>query len=102
LRIKFFIYYLPLLALTEILIVATNMLLKVTPFMMVLSTSRSSVWCRDRRHGIGLGAAYPDFKPKTRPRPPAASEALFSCSPARLHRCRDPAAGRTGVLAVHG
>jgi ABC-2 type transport system permease protein len=35
--IKFFIYYLPLLLLTEILIVATNILLAVTPFMMVLS-----------------------------------------------------------------
>jgi len=63
LRIKFFIYYLPLLALTEILIVATNMLLKVTPFMMVLSTV--TVFCLVPgivAMGIGLGAAYPDFK----------------------------------------
>jgi ABC-2 type transport system permease protein len=63
LRIKFFIYYLPLLALTEILIVATNMLLKVTPFMMTLSTA--TVFCLVPgvvAMGIGLGAAYPDFK----------------------------------------
>jgi hypothetical protein len=36
--IKFFIYYFPLLILTEVLIVATNILLQVTPFMMTLST----------------------------------------------------------------
>jgi ABC-2 type transport system permease protein len=63
LRIKFFMYYLPLLALTEILIVATNMLLKVTPFMMALSTV--TVFCLVPgivAMGIGLGAAYPDFK----------------------------------------
>jgi ABC-2 type transport system permease protein len=62
-RVKFFIYYLPLLALTEILIVATNLLLKVTPFMMVLSAV--TVFCLVPgivALGIGLGAAYPDFK----------------------------------------
>jgi ABC-2 type transport system permease protein len=61
--IKFFIYYLPLLALTETLIVATNLLLKVTPFMMVLSVV--TVFCLVPgivALGIGLGAAYPDFK----------------------------------------
>jgi ABC-2 type transport system permease protein len=36
--IKFVIYYLPLMILSEILIVATNILLQVTPFMMALST----------------------------------------------------------------
>jgi hypothetical protein len=35
--IKFFIYYFPLLILTEVLIITTNILLSVTPFMMTLS-----------------------------------------------------------------
>lgn len=63
LRIKFVIYYLPLLALTESLIVATNILLKVTPLMMILSTV--TVFCLVPgivALAIGLGAAYPDFK----------------------------------------
>jgi ABC-2 type transport system permease protein len=63
LRIKFAIYYVPLLLLTETLIVVTNLLLKVTPFMMVLSTA--TVFCVVPgivSLGIGLGAAYPDFK----------------------------------------
>jgi ABC-2 type transport system permease protein len=61
--IKFFIYYFPLLILTEILIVATNILLQVTPFMMALSTL--TVFCIVPgivAMGVGLGAAYPDFK----------------------------------------
>jgi ABC-2 type transport system permease protein len=63
LLIKFFIYYLPLLALAETLIVATNVLLQVTPLMMALSTV--TVFCLVPgivAMGIGLGAAYPDFK----------------------------------------
>ena len=61
--IKFFIYYLPLLILTEILIVATNILLKVTPFMMALSgLTVFLVVPGIVALGIGLGAAYPDFK----------------------------------------
>ena len=61
--IKFFIYFLPLLALTELLIVATNMLLKVTPFMMVLSTlNMLFIVPGVVSMGIGFGAAYPDFK----------------------------------------
>jgi ABC-2 type transport system permease protein len=63
LKIKFFIYFIPLLILTEILIVATNLLLQVTPFMMALSTI--TVFCIVPGivcMGIGLGAAYPDFK----------------------------------------
>ncbi|MGD9206789.1 MAG: hypothetical protein PVF86_19745, partial [Desulfobacterales bacterium] len=61
--IKFFIYYLPLLILTEILISATNILLDVTPFMMVLSTlTVFFVVPGIVAMGIGLGAAYPDFK----------------------------------------
>lgn len=61
--IKFFVYYLPLLLLTEVLIVATNLLLDVTPFMMALSTL--TVFCLVPgivAMGIGLGAAYPEFK----------------------------------------
>ncbi len=63
LRIKFVIYYLPLLVLTETLIVATNLLLQVTPLMMTLSTL--TVFCLVPgivSLGVGLGAAYPDFK----------------------------------------
>jgi ABC-2 type transport system permease protein len=61
--IKFFIYYFPLLILTEALIVATNILLSVTPFMMMLSTvTVFFVVPGIVAMGIGLGAAYPDFK----------------------------------------
>jgi len=61
--IKFFIYYLPLLILTEILIVATNILLQVTPFMMALSGFTVFLVVPGIvAMGIGLGAAYPDFK----------------------------------------
>jgi ABC-2 type transport system permease protein len=61
--IKFFIYYLPLLILTEILIVATNILLQVSPFMMILSTlTVFFIVPGIVAMGIGLGAAYPDFK----------------------------------------
>lgn len=61
--IKFWVYYLPLLTLAEILIVATNLLLQVTPFMMGLSTM--TVFCLVPgivSMGVGLGAAFPDFK----------------------------------------
>jgi len=61
--IKFFIYFLPLLILTEILIIATNILLKVTPFMMALSTVTIFFLVPGVvAMGIGFGAAYPDFK----------------------------------------
>jgi len=61
--IKFIIYYLPLLMLTEILIVATNILLKVSPFMMGLSIINIFFMVPGVvSMGIGLGAAYPDFK----------------------------------------
>ncbi|UCG08701.1 MAG: hypothetical protein JSV83_08645 [Desulfobacterales bacterium] len=61
--IKFFIYYLPLLILTEILIVVTNVMLHVTPFMMALSTITVFFLVPGIvAMGIGLGAAYPDFK----------------------------------------
>jgi len=61
--IKFFVYYLPLLAMAEILIVVTNLFLQVTPFMMVLSTI--TVFCMVPgvvSMAVGLGAIYPDFK----------------------------------------
>jgi ABC-2 type transport system permease protein len=61
--IKFFIYYFPLLILTEILIIATNILLNVTPFMMALSTITVFLLVPGIvAMGIGFGAAYPDFK----------------------------------------
>jgi ABC-2 type transport system permease protein len=61
--IKFFIYYFPLLILTEILIIATNILLQVTPFMMALSTVTVFFLVPGIVSiGIGLGAAYPNFK----------------------------------------
>ncbi len=61
--IKFFIYFIPLLVLTEVLIVVTNLLLHVTTFMMVLSSvTILFVVPAVIAMGIGLGAAYPDFK----------------------------------------
>jgi len=60
--IKFFIYLVPLIVLSEILIVATNLLLNVTPFMMVLSVITLFLMTPGIISlGIGLGAAYPDF-----------------------------------------
>jgi len=60
--IKFFIYLFPLLILSEILIVVTNLLLNVTPFMMYLSiTTLFFLTPGVVSLGIGLGAAYPDF-----------------------------------------
>ncbi len=53
----------PLLVLTEILIVGTNLLLDVTAFMMALSTVTVFFLVPGIvALGIGLGAAYPDFK----------------------------------------
>ena len=62
LMIKFFVYLLPLLILSQVLIITTNILLKVTPFMMVLSST--TLFCTAPgivALGLGLGAAYPDF-----------------------------------------
>lgn len=60
--IKFFIYLFPLLILSELLIVATNLLLHVTPFMMALSTITFLFLIPGVvALGVGLGAAYPDF-----------------------------------------
>ena len=61
--IKFFVYYAPLLALAEILIVVTNILLHVTPLMMQLSTITVFLMVPGiTAMGLGLGATYPDFK----------------------------------------
>lgn len=61
--IKFLIYFFPLLILTEILVVASNILLHVTPFMMALSTINIFFLVPGAvSMGIGFGAAYPDFK----------------------------------------
>jgi ABC-2 type transport system permease protein len=60
--VKFFVYYIPLLALAEILIVSSNILLSVTPFMMALSVATIFLTTPGIvALGIGLGAAYPDF-----------------------------------------
>ena len=60
--IKFFIYYIPLAVLAEILIVISNILLQATPFMMVLSAATIFLTTPGIvALGIGLGAAYPDF-----------------------------------------
>ncbi len=61
--IKFFIYFFPLLILSEILIVATNIILQVDAFMMALSfISVLLIVPGIVAIGIGFGAAYPDFK----------------------------------------
>ena len=61
--IKFFVYLLPLLLLSEVLIVATNLLLHVTPFMMVLSVvTIFFIVPGIVSMGLGLGAIYPDFQ----------------------------------------
>ena len=61
--VKFFIYYFPLLILAEILIIFTNILLNVTAFMMILSIVTVFFLVPGIvAMGIGLGAAYPDFK----------------------------------------
>ncbi len=61
--IKFFVYFLPLLLLSELLIVVTNILLHVTPFMMTLSIATIFLMVPGIISlGIGLGAIYPDFR----------------------------------------
>ncbi|MBW1898483.1 MAG: hypothetical protein JRI61_05415 [Deltaproteobacteria bacterium] len=61
--IKFIIYFIPLLVLTEVLIAVTNILLQVTPFMMILSLTTVFFMVPGIvSMGIGFGAAYPDFK----------------------------------------
>ena len=60
--IKFFVYFFPLLILSEILIIATNILLDVTPFIMIISILTIFFMVPGIiAMGIGLGAIYPDF-----------------------------------------
>jgi len=61
--IKWLEYFLPLIVLSELLIVTTNILLHVNPFMKNLSVM--TMFCITPgivAMGIGLGGAYPDFK----------------------------------------
>ena len=61
--LKFAVYFVPLVILTQILIVATNIMLQVAPFMMALSVATIFLISPAVvAMGIGLGAAYPDFK----------------------------------------
>jgi ABC-2 type transport system permease protein len=62
LRLKWVFYLMPLVVMAELLIVATNLLLQVTPFMMVLSTTTLLfITPGIVSLAVGLGAAYPDF-----------------------------------------
>jgi ABC-2 type transport system permease protein len=60
---KFFLYCLPLLVLSELLIAVSNLLLGVTPFMMYLSML-TVLFLVPAITGlaVGLGARFPDFK----------------------------------------
>jgi ABC-2 type transport system permease protein len=61
--VKFAVYYLPLLILAEILIVISNILLQVSPYMMALSVVTVFLMVPGVvALGVGLGAAYPDFQ----------------------------------------
>ncbi len=61
--IKYLVYFVPLFILTLVLIVGTNMMLQVVPFMMVLSLANLVFMVPGIVSlGIGLGAGYPDFK----------------------------------------
>ena len=60
---KFFAYLLPMLILAEVLIIYTNYLLKVTPFMMALSSVTIFFLVFGIVSlGVGLGAVYPNFR----------------------------------------
>jgi len=59
---KFLVYFLPLLLLSELLTVATNLILDVTPFMMYLSVATILFMLPGIvSMALGLGAIYPDF-----------------------------------------
>jgi ABC-2 type transport system permease protein len=60
--IKFLIYFIPLLLLSELLIIATNILLRVTPFMMTLSVTTMLFLAPGVVSlALCLGTLYPDF-----------------------------------------
>jgi len=59
---KYFAYLIPMLILAEMLIIYTNYLLRVTPFMMALSTVTIFFLVFGIvALGVGLGAVYPNF-----------------------------------------
>jgi ABC-2 type transport system permease protein len=59
---KFALYLFPMLVLGEVLIVLTNHLLEVTPFMMALSTATMFLAVFGIvALGVGMGAMYPNF-----------------------------------------
>ncbi|ETR74419.1 MAG: ABC-2 type transport system permease protein [Candidatus Magnetoglobus multicellularis str. Araruama] len=61
--IKWLCYFIPLIIFSELLIITTNILLHVNPFMKVLSViTIACITPGVVATGIGLGAAYPDFK----------------------------------------
>jgi len=61
--IKWLGFFIPLLILSELLIITTNILLHVNPFMKILSViTMLCITPGVVATGIGLGAAYPDFK----------------------------------------
>ncbi|MCP4119317.1 MAG: hypothetical protein GY737_28765 [Desulfobacteraceae bacterium] len=61
--VKYFLYLVPLLVLTLVLIVSTNILLQVGPFMMGLSLVNVCFMVPGVVSlGIGMGAAFADFK----------------------------------------
>lgn len=60
---KFFAYLFPMIILAEVLIIYTNYLLKVTAFMMVLSSVTIFFLVFGIvALGVGLGAVYPNFR----------------------------------------
>ncbi|SLM29424.1 conserved membrane hypothetical protein [Desulfamplus magnetovallimortis] len=61
--IKYMIYLFPLLIMTLVLIIGTNLLLDVVPFMMALSCINTLLMVPGVvALGIGFGAAFPSFK----------------------------------------
>jgi ABC-2 type transport system permease protein len=63
LRAKYLFFLLPMVILAESLVVLTNVLLEVSPFIMVLSVSTMLLLVPGIvALGVGLGARYPDFR----------------------------------------
>jgi ABC-2 type transport system permease protein len=59
---KFSIYVFPVVVLGEFLVIASNIILGVEPFMMVLSTITVLLFSLSlTAMGVGLGAVYPRF-----------------------------------------
>jgi ABC-2 type transport system permease protein len=60
---KFLLFLIPMIVLAEVLIIATNLLLEVTPFMMILSSfTMFFLVFGIVSFGVGLGALYPNFR----------------------------------------